>query len=211
MMDYDTLMTQVAADARRTLQNALASQDATSGTSPEMLFATTLFCLLEREYRRAPNKKKAILIWEMFLQDNYESQVTNILVPDAGSEARYRVLAFLGLNVEADNGIPRDTFRTVAGNVRVIVCAYQASRERGIWSVFTSRQRRVRALGLGEATHTELFAPVVTHIRGNMTKVVADGDSAKMADGSRKIWGARGTLATIIRSAGFDLNRVGLS
>jgi len=175
------------------------------------LFVNALFCLLEREYRAGANKKKAVVIWEMFLQGNHGSGVTNVRVPDSALDDD-SVLPLMRMNLEADGGVPRGTFGEIGNAMGVVLGAYETSRGKGFFSKTskTKGERKLDALDLGVGVvHTQLFQPVVNNVSGSLTGITG-GDIGGISDACKKVWLGRKQLIKVIEKGGFSPNKVGL-
>jgi hypothetical protein len=210
-MDYDTLMTQTGPAAESTLLDALLSpayNDGITGYGPMYLFTNALFCLLEREYRRKPDKKKAIVLWEMFVAGNYGTGNAHRLVPNSGA------LSPLAINLEDRNGVSQAVYAPMSTAIGVIDQAFGASRAKGKSGLFSTTKgvRKLDALNLGGVVHTDLFKPVVDSVKGTIAGITG-GPAANILNNpqGKDLWlNNKRVLVKVLKDAGFETNRVGL-
>ena len=171
-------------------------------------FAPMLFVLMEREYRASPNKKKAILLWELFLQGNYGTTESNVMRPDP-NEMENIWVSLLQQNVEAGGGIPEDKLKTTAVIMQGVKDAYNQSTKMGSFTRWrTSSVRKIGAVG-GEASAT-LFQLYIPYF-GRLIEQVDLGKLGNMDELSKKIYNARPKMGDVAKKAGFTPARIGLS
>jgi hypothetical protein len=216
-MDYDTLMGQYGKGAKKTLRAALATggdQGSAGGIGPLALFINALFCLLEREYRAKPNKKKALLLWELFLAGAYNNPINLVLFPDARKHTNVLCrLEMSNLDGADPNAASSKEISVISTATDVIRGEYETSRKKGHSGAFstTKKARQMDALNLG-VVHTQLFQSVVNKLKPSLQNIdegAVDIDIYTTA--CKELWQNRTSLATALKKAGFEPGNVGLS
>jgi hypothetical protein len=212
-MDYDTLIRTHGGGARNVLLDALMSPGTSGLGSGTDYFARAIFCLLEREYRRKPNKKKAIFLWEMFLQYNYNSPETHIVVPNSTDQGNAWIIQ-LSLNFEAGGGIPKATFRAIQTAMATIIAAYTTQhRASGMFGRLAAKMTQSLAvLDLEGVVPSALFTPAVARIitQGQLTKIMENADGEEVDDRARTMYSHLANLAALVERVGFTGANVGL-
>jgi hypothetical protein len=211
LMDYKTLVKTHGRDARQVLLDALHSPGQSGVGGGMDRFRTALFCLLEREYRRNHNRKRAIFLWEMFLQGNWNSPETHILVPNYANPGNSWINLLL-LNIDADSGVPEAVFRTIQTAISTIIAAYTAPKASGGFDRLVGKMTlRLGALDLGGVVPSELFTPAVQYIIGRGTlNHIENPDEENIDSWGVIVKGKLHDLAKLVESVGFTGAKVGL-
>lgn len=187
-------------------QALLSSSDGVAGPCDN--YSTVLFLLMDREFRRSPNKRKAILIWELFLEGNYGGTGNYVLKPTGMGPFAIQ-LSLLEKNLEAGGGVSREDMTAMRLKMANVIHAYNAATKLSAWKRFkSSKSRKFESL---EGVNIEIFQPAIEKVLP-LLSIVGNPRFLKQGVGDlgRKIQAMQPQLSTLVEYAGFKASNLGL-
>ena len=190
-----------------------ASTSAVVGCGQADLISSLLFLAAVGDFRRSPTKKKAILIYEVWLNGNHGCTESHELCPEF-PHLIAKTVVFLGKNLEAGGGVPRDAFTTIDQKFRLVLQAYRDSRgyrRQGFWKHrWHVKSKKLGNLGGGVDSH--MFLPAVKKMASDVSKLIDSPANSSKAESTETVLNGLRSLAfrRMFKSAGFSLPRLGL-